>query len=277
MNAASTAHPRPVGTTANHHPDRKSTMLAHPLKIVAGLFAAGMLACAPAHAGYAKATASLNNIEFHLTDLDLTDNISPSIAFTSTDGGGSYFFSAAGEPSPVDFVQGYGAISRIVPNGGVSLSNAATSMYAEAHADTVPNPLGASSSTYQLLRFTLSPSTRLTFSAQADTFMEQVGLTKAVSIAGISGDLTTYINGVSGREVFSMNLTNTQGQRSQLLQGAFETGKAVGIGRLNAKASVELSYFSGTPTSPVPEPATYGMLAAGLLVIGAARRKARKA
>ncbi|WP_223165070.1 PEP-CTERM sorting domain-containing protein [Massilia frigida] len=251
--------------------------MLHPLKIVAGLFAAGILACAPAHAGHAKATASLSNIEFVLTDLDLTDNISPSITFTYQVIGGAFYYSALGEPSPVDHIASYGAISRTVPSGGVSLSNAATSMYAEAHADTLPDPLGVSSHTYQYSNFTLSPSTRLTFSARADTFMDQDGLTKALSIAGISGDLTTYINGVSGRDAFTMNLTNTHGQRSQLLQGVLETGRAVGRGRLSADASVQLSYFSGTPTSPVPEPATYGMLAAGLLVIGAARRKARQA
>ncbi|MFB9244023.1 PEP-CTERM sorting domain-containing protein [Massilia antarctica] len=251
-------------------------MLVHPLKIVAGLFAAGMLACAPAHAAHAKATASLNNIQFYLTDLDLTDNISPSITFSAKDAGGSFFFSS-GEPSPVDFLQGYGAISRIVPNGGVSVSNTPASMYAEAHAATVPAILGVGSSAYQFSRFILSPSTRLTFSAQADAFIDKDGIEKAVSSAGINGDFSTSINGVAGSEVFSMKLISTQGQHSQLLQGSFDTGAAIGTGRLYASASVALSQYIVEPPSPVPEPATYAMLAAGLLVIGAARRKARKA
>lgn len=67
------------------HPHRKNRMPVHPLKIAAGLFAAGLLACAPAQAASANATASLNNISFQLIDLDLTDNISPSITFVYTD------------------------------------------------------------------------------------------------------------------------------------------------------------------------------------------------
>ncbi|MDQ1832612.1 PEP-CTERM sorting domain-containing protein [Massilia scottii] len=74
-----------------------------------------------------------------------------------------------------------------------------------------------------------------------------------------------------------MNLTSTQGQHSKLLQGSFDTAVAIGTGRLYAKACVELGQYVVGPAPPVPEPATYGMLAAGLLVIGAARRKTRTA
>ncbi|QPI53013.1 PEP-CTERM sorting domain-containing protein [Massilia antarctica] len=147
-------------------------------------------------------------------------------------------------------------------------------MHSETHANAVAGQLSSDVSTWQTLRFTLSPSTRLSFSAQADTFVQEEGITQSRALAGIGGSLDTIINGVVGQQEFSTNLRSSDGMRNRFLHGQFETGTAGGTGQLHASTSSSLYHYPSTV--PVPEPETYGMLMAGLLVVGSiARRKAR--
>ncbi|MDQ1816529.1 PEP-CTERM sorting domain-containing protein [Massilia sp. CCM 9210] len=176
-----------------------------------------------------------------------------------------------------DLLDDYGTISGAYATGSASATSAPTGMHVEAHVNSLPSSLAAHAHTAQSLYFTLSPSTRLLFSAQADAFLDEDGIDRASSNARMSGQLFSTINGVSGFSEFHTGFDSNEGNGSRLLEGALSSGAAVATGTLYASTMISLAHDGATPTSPVPEPATYGMLAAGLLVIGAARRKARKA
>ncbi|HEX8613947.1 MAG TPA: PEP-CTERM sorting domain-containing protein [Telluria sp.] len=254
-------------------------MPAHPLNIVAGLFAAGLLACAPAHAGHVNTSANLSNIQFQLIDLDLTDNITPSITFQNKQSGGQLSYVQGAEGGSNSF-SGFDTFSAAYTNGSVSATSTATSLQAQAQARTSPvaqgQELTVSVSARQELSFTLSPSTRLIFSAQGDAFVDQADIDWTSPDASIGAWIETNINGVSVHDESYSSITSSQGKRSRFLQGSVDTGTAIATGMLTASASVN---FHDTGTiGPVPEPETYGMLMAGLLVLGGvARRKARKA
>ncbi|WP_167088788.1 PEP-CTERM sorting domain-containing protein [Massilia frigida] len=245
-----------------------------PSKLVAGLLAAGMLACAPAQAAYSHASANLNNFQFQLIDLDLTDNITPSITFNFTQFDG-YLTFLSGKQGGTRYLPDYGTISGAYATGSASATSAPTGLHVEAHVNSVPSSLSVQVHTAQSLSFTLSPSTRLMFSAQADAFLDQKGIDRASSTARMSGSLYSTINGVDGFSDFHTALDSKEGKGSRLLEGALSSGAGVARGTLSASTTISLVHSGAT--SPVPEPATYGLLAAGLLVIGAARRKARKA
>ncbi|WP_229422151.1 PEP-CTERM sorting domain-containing protein [Massilia aquatica] len=250
-------------------------MLAHPLKIVASLVAAGLLACAPAQAAYGNATASLNNIRFELIDLDLTDNISPSITFTSTSASGrltSYPYPS----DKYDFVtsSGFESVDKVFTYGGGSLNNGPASMRAEVHLGPAPRAgsLNMSGSTTQNLNFILSPSTRLLFTAEANVNVQQEGITRPYTSATLNGYMSSTINGVAGYEHFTSALEGSAGAGSEFLRGMLDSGTGVGTGQLSASTYTDFSYYP----SAVPEPETYGMLLAGLLVVGGVARRNRR-
>ncbi|MCE3607954.1 PEP-CTERM sorting domain-containing protein [Massilia sp. P8910] len=253
-------------------------MFSHPRNIAAALFIAAMLAYAPAHAGHGTASASLSNIQFELIDLDLTDNITPSITFSTKRASGSVSIQSGSDKAQGSW-SGFNSVSRSVPNASINASAAPTSLHAEAHADSVPSTLMATATASQTLYFTLSPSTRLSFSAQADAVMDNQGINQAWSTASLGASIDMLINGVLGNETVNMYLRGTTGEHSRFLHGTVDTGASVGTGTLSASTSARFFHNVGVaaPMSAVPEPETYAMLAAGLLVIGAARRKARQA
>ncbi|MCE3607949.1 PEP-CTERM sorting domain-containing protein [Massilia sp. P8910] len=275
MNAAFAAPAHPVAMPGPNHHHRKTSMFVPSFNIVAGLLAAGLLACVPAQAASGNTSASLNNLQFQLIDLDLTDNITPSITFSNKGSYSTYSVYSGNTIVDEDTFSGYKTRSRSFPNGGISIASTPTSLTAQTHGNSGTSDLYVWSKTEQNLSFTLSPSTRLLFSVQAETLVDSDGLEQGSAYTYIGGTLSTFINGVSGDDEFSSALGITQGKRSRLLQGSLDTGVAYGTGMLTATTAASLK-ISGQ-TSPVPEPATYAMLAAGLLVIGAARRKARKA
>lgn len=254
-------------------------MPAHPLKIVAGLFAAGLLACAPAHAAYGNVSASLDNIKFELIDLDLTDNISPSLTFTSTYAGGTLdSYSYAGGADEKAYSYGFESVNRKFTFGSGSLQNSATSMHADLHASPLPGDVSATVNARQYLNFTLSPSTRLLVTSQANVSIEQQGIgqqgtSQSNAIAILEGSVTSRINGVWGSESFFSQLERRTGSGSEFLRGSLDTGTGVGTGTLSLNIGTAFNYNA----SPVPEPETYGMLLAGLMVVGSVARRKRRA
>jgi hypothetical protein len=127
--------------------------------------------------------------------------------------------------------------------------------------------------------FTLSPATRLVFSADADVFVDQDDFARRTTFAKISAVMETSNNGVWAKESFSQSLNSRPDTRTQFLSGFIQTGANSGTGVMTAEARSSLYHYGDAmPPSPVPEPATYGMLAVGLMVLGGAvRRKARSA
>lgn len=248
-------------------------------RIVAGLFAAGLLACAPAHAAYGNASVELNNIKFELIDLDLNDSITPSIFFAHQVTYGYLSYHNDGQHSTLDFAK-QGVYAKDFINGSYRASNTPGSLLAEAHGTSATGSMDTWLYLYQKSYFTLSPSTRLVFSADAAVSMDHdEPFARRNTLAGISAEVEWSNKDSSGKDRFAQSLFTGQEARTQSLSGFIETGKHVGTGILAAQTQVQL-YYNGSviPPSPVPEPATYGMLAMGLMVLGGAvRRKARTA
>ncbi|NHZ92035.1 PEP-CTERM sorting domain-containing protein [Massilia sp. CCM 8733] len=146
-------------------------------------------------------------------------------------------------------------------------------MRADLHASPAPRDLSSTVYARQELNFTLSPSTRLLFTAQADAGVEQQGMLQSYAIATLEGYLSSEINGVYGYEQFMSTLDRRTGSGSEFLRGALDTGTGVGTGTLSASTYTSFTHF----TSAVPEPETYGMLLAGLLVVGGIARRNRRA
>lgn len=274
MNRSRPTHSDPAATAGQRPSHRKNPMLAHPLKIVAGLFAAGLLACAPAHAAANNAAASLNNIKFELIDLDLTDNISPSITFTGTEAYGA-IESWLAFPGDITFLSGFGTVNQALPYGNASTQSGLGSLRADLQVNPVRGEWNAMARSTQNIGFTLSPSTRLLITAEAEAMVDESGFNTALANARLFGNFSTVINGVRGSEQFYSSLSSSAGPRSQLLQGVLNTGAGIGVGILSA--DVYTSFRQTQEISPVPEPETYGMLLAGLLVVGGVARRNRRA
>ncbi|RSZ57763.1 PEP-CTERM sorting domain-containing protein [Massilia atriviolacea] len=172
-------------------------------------------------------------------------------------------------------------MNKVLTYGGGSVQNGAASMHADLHIDAAPGAWGSAASASQLLTFTLSPSTRLLFTAEAEVLMQKDGIDFGVASALLSGSVGSSIDGVWGTESFNSKLSSTEGLRNQVLQGVLNTGAQIGRGSLSASLTTIFQKHSDVTPIPqdisaVPEPETYGMLLAGLLVVGSVARGKRR-
>jgi hypothetical protein len=260
---------------ARHHlwaNDRRTAM-----NLKSALTAGALAACAALATGTASAqqtaTASLNNFHYQLIDLNTSDGITPYISFSagSSAHAGAYLFD--------NFDQTFPAVTQDVlfSHGEVFTSNANGAAHAfsfadQVHSDVQIGYLSGLAESFTLQGFTLSPNTLLVFSADASVESsfnrgEGVGYAMAQLSGGYSVSDTNSVS-------FDSSLLSNPGEGlfSTTLSTAITSGNAELTGWVNYSTEANaVSYVSA-----VPEPASLGMLVAGLgMLTGVARRRNR--
>ncbi|MET0323466.1 MAG: FxDxF family PEP-CTERM protein, partial [Duganella sp.] len=285
------------------------TLIAH----TAAIAAMSAVVAMPAHAT-ATSNASFSNLTITLTDLDLNDGIAPSLTFGSygkpyvavgTHGWADEYISHEYSHEAAS-LGGALAGSLIDPlsSAQVSLSGANTlagftTMSTSGQAASTLDGHGAyygyaSGSNPSSRAFTLSPNTRLTVSVTASLSTtttlgynleaDQEEFALASALLGLTG------YNQNGEEVADVRLYE-MGSHFNVRDDGTTIGEhydwsgmmSVQYSNLSAFATngyletgVAISGLSAV--APVPEPETWGMLLAGLALVGAAgRRKSRRA
>jgi hypothetical protein len=245
------------------------------MNLKSALTAGALAACAALATGTAgaqqTATASLNNFQYHLIDLNLSDGITPYISFGpgSSAHAGAYLFD--------NFDQTFPAVTQDVlfSHGEVLATNANGTAHAfsfadQVHSDVQIDYLSGLARSFTTQGFTLSPNTLLVFSADASvesSFGREAGA--GYAMAQLSGGYN--VSDTNTANFLSSLLSNPgEGLDTATLSTAITSGNAELTGWVEYSTEANaVSYVS-----PIPEPASLGMLVAGLGVLtGFARNR----
>jgi hypothetical protein len=238
------------------------------------LFTAGLCALAMCGAQAADTTvsASITNLQYTLIDLDLNDGITPAITFTSTafdvrsatwDGGSS---------AELDYLDTAGSTGVERPYGSSSAAGSLTTL--EARGVMTPETYAASfESRSELNRlFTLTPNTGLSWTA-VGTVAAENGLPGSRAHVALGGELFAGAGYQwEEKQSFFQYRQVHDSSSTHALSGYLSTSSRALNGALRAYSQAFV--YQATP---VPEPSSYAMLAAGLGLIGACLRRQRRA
>lgn len=243
-------------------------MRSIPATYALGLLTAFTLAGTPAWA--ATTSASITDIRYQLIDLDLTDGVAPTLTIGSAS---SYIAAFYGNDENYDH-QSASVFGIVHVGAGLGEGAARTTTTSLQSNASFISPVGIQQAygfASQRVEFTLSPNTGLVFSALGSLSSDPVTARVEASLYA-TGVMRTVTNGVESNQSFENSFSLVDGERDYTLRGYLATASVEERGYLYFKTDTFVR------AQPVPEPATYGMLLAGALVVGAAaRRKARRA
>lgn len=216
---------------------------------------------------------AVNNYGYKLIDLAPNDGVAPSITFTSTfsqtfidfcscgtDQASNYGFDFPSTLQVQGNIDGVDANSSITPNQYMAQANS-SSAGAKGHVSTTSD-----------VSFTLSANTKLVFYGTLSSIQSGVGSENGSVSGSASVGLYDGLSKLSSFEhTFSHGLSDPHTSYSEYFEITYSnTDTNEFAGSLGISSNVGLS------VSAVPEPATYAMLAAGLALMGALRKR-RKA
>jgi hypothetical protein len=243
------------------------------------LAVATFAAAVPASA-QSTASAFVGNLSYQLIDLAPDDGIAPYLTFT---GASNTFARASLYADPVfgTLVADSQSTGELISSVNVSTTSgtadASGSPFAVFANTNLFSNSGASLA-FGTMDFILSPYTRVIFSVTASVDAEpdftEGGLGNAFASALLYGEVGNDSSAGStnfSSSTFTLFLREDRTLSALVDTQAFETTGFVAIQAVAESASL------ATPVSSVPEPASLGMLLAGLgLLSGAARRRQRK-
>lgn len=228
---------------------------------------AGLFALPPAMAESASASASITGLSYQLIDLDLNDGIAPAISFVEYLDSTSFVVEGTngGEQDVIDV---YGSTSIVRPWGGAASTSSASGSSAEASlSDPVPDYHQSGAFINYRMLFTMTPFTRIEFSADATVGALRAGENvDGYGFARMDADL----DDPRGRQTYVEYVSTIEGPRSRSMWGYLESGEYATAGRWNTLTTAT-TYGQLT----VPEPSTYAMLLAGVGLVGWRMRRTR--
>lgn len=259
-----------VSCELDNHVDSLFMKFAKFLSTLA--ISAGVLVCAP-NASAVTVNATLNNFGYRLVDLDTTDGITPTISFGWT-------FSetfidtcrcGGGEGESVNF--SFDFPSSITSLGGLynvtGLSSISPNEYAAQLGSVhVSNSVANSWTTAD---FTLSANTKLIiFGTSNGSMTDYQGETGTLGVSSYVGISEAGVSKAS----HSNSYNGTPSAGGSLYSESFEIEYS-NLSAADAQGTLDIGSSAGLTISAVPEPSTYVMLMAGLLVAGVAARRRR--
>jgi hypothetical protein len=243
------------------------------LRKLLGAMALGALTLAGS-AYAAGVQTAVNNYGYKLIDLAPNDGIAPSISFTSTFSQTFIDFCNCGTDQASDF--GFDFPSTVQVQGNIDGVDAGSSIspsqYMARASASVAGATGQVKSTSDV-SFTLSANTKLVFYGTLNSnYSNSAGESGSVSGSASMNLYDGSFNKLSGFEhSFSHGLSDPHAPYSEYFEIEYSnSGANEFAGNLGISSNV------GIAVSPVPEPSTYAMLAAGLAFLGFMRKR-RKA
>lgn len=247
-----------------------------------------------------SAFASASNFRFTLVDLDLNDGIAASLQFVprapDNDLGDAFaeaqhvhlrtgveYSHRERQPTPWQAVStstalndGAASLSASGAVSGSSLEELAITVKADAdNPDGVTWAYGRASAS---LDFRLSPNTALSLSFDLNVNSTHPGVdAPGASESSIWASFGTW----NDAQPYSENFRLSHALGADRYDAIGAAGSKTFVAQLASGAQArDLHFFvhasASTLTSPVPEPSTYGMMLAGLALVGAAARRKRK-
>ena len=215
-------------------------------------------------AGSAKAEIKTFNVQ--LIDLDTADGIAPAISYASQAQVAAFYGVYTRAEYHEDFRSYYGTLIGAYDSGVAVTTVEPGRVYSEAQSWGIDSL--AFSSGAQTLSFWLTPNTSAIFTAQVEFDLERESGDRARGWAGMSGSVWEGPSFTDDLRTPASPLSYTA---SATLNGALESSGRSAMGEL--RLWTEASVLSA---APVPEAGTWGMLLAGLGVVGAAARSRRR-
>lgn len=248
-----------------------------------------------------SAFASASNFRFTLVDLDLNDGIAASLEYIVPPSGAEFSLAFAEVehghlPTGVEFEHReyqsapWKAVSTttalndgaatLAASGAVSGSELSTlTIGVKASADNPDSLTWAYGRAFAPLAFKLSPNTALSLSFDLSVGSTHPGVdAPGASESSIYASLWSGIATQPYNQAFSLTHSlgaDRYGEIGKAGSQTFTAALTSGAEAQELSLMVHASAWAIT-ASPVPEPATYGMLLAGLALVGAAARHGRK-